>query len=129
MATSTGDVLGTRLHEAATDGIEMYAETTEESLFYWKRIANAMIDFFADMGGGNPIIFKCGDSKLTITNTGILGQKGTSELSVDSAGIKGRKDTSEFTIDGTEIAEEAGGSKLAVDSSGIKGTGPATNFN
>jgi hypothetical protein len=65
-------MLGERLHTAATGGITMEPETTKESRYYWKRIANALVDFFANMGGENPITFKCGDSVLTITGESIF---------------------------------------------------------
>jgi hypothetical protein len=73
MATSTGDSLGQKLHEAATNGINMDQSTQDESLMYWKKIANALIDFLANMDGGNPITIKCGSTEFTISSTGITG--------------------------------------------------------
>jgi hypothetical protein len=74
MATSTGNTLGERLHRAAADGINMEQATQDESLLYWKKIANAFVDFLADMGSGNPITIKCGSTEFTISSSGIFGK-------------------------------------------------------
>ncbi|MDR0877240.1 MAG: hypothetical protein LBN21_04245 [Treponema sp.] len=93
MATSTGNALGTVLHQAATDGINMNEETQAESLRYWKKIANALIDFLADTNS-NPITIKCGSNSIVINGSGITEnaavithKSGDSQLVIDDSGI------------------------------------------
>jgi hypothetical protein len=136
--SSTGDMLGEMLHVAATGGINMEAETAEESRYYWKRIANALVDFFGNMGGENPITFKCGDSVLTITATsitathgqarqvinssGIDATMGNSELKVEAAKLALKQQSASFQIEVAAITAQQGGAKQVIDESGIKTT-------
>ena len=101
-------MLGERLHTAATAGIPMETETTDESRYYWKRIANALVDFFGNMGGDNPITFKCGDSVFTITATSITATHKQSQQVIDQSGIGTKLGDSALKVESTAITVQKG---------------------
>jgi hypothetical protein len=85
--SATGDTLGQKLHEAAIYNISMSNDESQRSLLSWQRIANALVDFFSDMGANNPIVFKCGDSEFSVTKSGISAKAGSSEIKITQTGI------------------------------------------
>jgi hypothetical protein len=91
--SATGDALGQKLHDAATQGITMSNDEKNSSLTKWKAISNALIDFLANTDN-NPLTLKCGTSTLTVNSSGITIEsdltsikKGTSEVKVNSSGV------------------------------------------